>query len=66
MIRFSEGQRNVLVDKVPDVANVAAGALVFGQFLGGQGFSLRMAAFGAVIWVVLVSWSLFLTRERRQ
>jgi hypothetical protein len=64
MLRFSEEQRRMLADKVPDVANVAAGAMVFGQFLEGQRFSWLMATFGLAIWLVLVAWSLFLARER--
>jgi hypothetical protein len=55
MLRFSEEQRRTLADKVPDVANVAAGAMVFGQFLGGQRFSWLMATFGLAIWLVLIA-----------
>ena len=43
MLELSPEQRRVLVDKVPDVANVAVGALVFGQYLGGRRFSLLIA-----------------------
>ena len=58
--------RASFADKVPDVANIAAGALVFGQFIGGQHYSLPVAVFGAVIWLVFFGWSLFLSRERRR
>jgi len=39
MLRLKRGQRRVLVEKVPDAANVAAGALVFGQALSDRGFA---------------------------
>lgn len=48
------------VDKVPDIANVAAGALLFGQFLGERPFSPATALFGVVIWLVLIGWSVAL------
>ena len=41
----------MLADKVLDVANVAAGALVFGQLLGDT-FSIAMAIAGIGLWVV--------------
>jgi len=34
MLGLRERQRAVLIDKVPDLANIAAGALIFGQLLG--------------------------------
>ena len=39
MFRLKPAQRRVLVDKVPDVANIGAGAFVFSQFVliaGGE------------------------------
>lgn len=65
MLDLSKEQRRMFIDKVPDVANVAAGALVFGQVLSGQGFSPSLAATGAAIWIVLVGWSFFLARQRQ-
>jgi hypothetical protein len=65
MLHLSDDQRRMLIDKVPDVANVAAGALVFGQILAGQRFSLPLAAVGTAIWIVLVGWSFFLARQRQ-
>ncbi len=34
-----------LADKLADLANLAAGALIFGQFTGGQ-FNFAITAFG--------------------
>ena len=49
-----------MVDKLPDVANVAAGALFFGQFLGDRSFSPWLAVLGVVLWAVLTGWAIFL------
>jgi len=65
MLLLNRAQRAMLVDKVPDIANVAAGALLFGEFLGGQRFSFLLAVSGAMIWAALMGWSLFLARQRR-
>ena len=54
MLRLKARQLSVLVEKVPDVANLGVGALVFGQFVGGQRFSVRIAVAGLVIWIVLI------------
>lgn len=64
MLELNTEQRRVLVDKVPDVGNLAVGALVFGQFLGGQR-SILVVCLGAMLWVVFFGWSLFLARRRR-
>jgi hypothetical protein len=66
MLESSPEQRHVLVDKVPDVANIAVGALVFGQVLGEQRFSFVVAVLGASTWAGLLAWSLFLARRRRR
>ena len=34
MVGLTGEQRTMLIDKLPDAANLALGALVFGQFLG--------------------------------
>ena len=53
MLELTNRQREMLVDKLPDAANVAAGALFFGQFLGERSFSLSLAALGVGLWVFL-------------
>jgi hypothetical protein len=65
MIRLSERQRAVLVDKSADAANLAAGAMLFGQAVVGQSFSLALAAGGLAAWAVLIGWSMFLARKDR-
>ncbi len=64
MLDLTTEQRYLLIDKLPDAANVALGALVFGQFLSDAPFSLSLAAVGMALWVVPVGWSLLLGRRR--
>jgi hypothetical protein len=47
----------MFADKLPDAANLAIGALVFGQFLGPARFSLRVALIGLVVWLVFIGWA---------
>ena len=62
MVRLSTRQRTVLVDKLPDIPNVAAGALVFGQFLGDQEYSLALALYGVGTWSALMGFTLLLAK----
>lgn len=50
MLRLSRNQRALLAGKACDAGNLAAGALVFGQFLPDRS-SVLLAATGLVIWV---------------
>lgn len=63
MIRLSHEQRRMLVDKLPDTANLGLGALVFGQFLQDRPFSRWLAAAGVFVWVTLIAWALFVGRR---
>lgn len=63
MVGLTKEQRGMLVDKLPDAANLALGALVFGQFLDDQPFSRWLATVGIVIWLGLLGWALALGRE---
>lgn len=60
MLDLKQAQRDMLVDKLPDAANLAAGALFFGQFLGDRPFSLILAMSGIAAWAVLIVWALVL------
>ncbi len=54
MVFFSRERRVYFGDKFGDVANLAAGALVFGQSLIGGGFSFWLGAAGILIWALLL------------
>lgn len=56
----------MLVDKVPDVANLAVGALSFGQLLGDRPFSFRLALSGVGMWIVLIAWTIVIATERNE
>jgi len=53
----------MLMDKLPDVANLVLGALALSQFLGDRPYSLRLAAAGIAGWLALLGWAFSLGRE---
>lgn len=53
MLVLKKGQRAMFRDKLPDTANLALGALVFGQFLGEGAFSTPVALLGVGLWTFL-------------
>jgi len=60
MIRFKPRQRAALGDTLRELANFAAAALVFGQFVGQQQPSWRLPVAGIGLWLVLVAYALVL------
>jgi len=65
MLRLTRSQRTILADKVMDAANVAAGALVFGQFLADR-FSIALFFAGLGLWSLLAVIALaFAGREEQ-
>ena len=53
MIGLTKEQRSLFGDKLPDLANLVAAALVFGQFVGQQSVSLVVMSIGFMVWMVL-------------
>ena len=66
MVGLSTEQRRMLIDKLPDAANLALGALVFGQFLGERPFSLGTGFLGVGTWALLLAYAFVLGREKRK
>jgi hypothetical protein len=60
MVRLNREQRMLLAETLRDIANIAAGAMVFGQFIGSQTLSYSIAAFGMGVWVALVTFAMVL------
>ena len=58
MLRLNRAQRAILAEKIPDIANIGAGALVFGQALDGGQFSRSLALVGFAIWVLLFGFAM--------
>ena len=56
MLRLKPRQRELFVDKMPDVANVAAASMFFGQFVSGRPFSVWLGLGGLAAWVLF--WGL--------
>jgi hypothetical protein len=52
MLRLKRRQREVLVDKLPDLANLIAGTLIFGQLIAAQPFSPWLAVAGVALWAL--------------
>jgi len=59
MVRLRPGQRRLLVAHLPGLANVAAGSLLFGQFLSARPYSPGIALLGLVTWIVLFGVAFF-------
>jgi hypothetical protein len=64
MLALTHEQRVLLAETVRDIANVAAGAMVFGHFVGDRTFSWWTAVGGIILWMVFVSWAMALRRGR--
>jgi len=65
MLRLNQEQRVLLAEKLCDAGNLAAGALVFGQFLADR-FSVMLAAAGLAVWMILIGSASFLLKGSRQ
>jgi|GEM_PF-6087311 hypothetical protein len=63
MLGLRRAQRALLVDKLAELAELAAAAMVFGQFVGNQRYSLTVAVFGVFAWCVLLGWALIISRQ---
>ena len=63
MLRLKNGQRAALSETLRELANLVAGALALGQFVGEQSPSLWLIVAGLLGWFVLVSWGLILAGD---
>jgi hypothetical protein len=57
MVRLTQAQRELAAEKLADVANLALGALTFGQILAGT-LSWKWAIAGIGIWAVILGTAL--------
>ena len=62
VVGLSEAQREAIADKLLDLANIAAGGMILGQFLAERPFSPWLAVFGFAWWLFLVVNALALMR----
>ena len=58
MLRLNRRRREILVEKLPDIANLVAASTFFGQFLTDRPFSLALAIVGIAsasgLWVAVM------------
>ena len=66
MIEFNPKQRTLVADKLFDAANVAAGGMIFGQFVAARPFSTTLAMAGLIVWIAFVSISVGLQGRNRR
>jgi hypothetical protein len=66
MLRLNKTQLGILIDKVPALANVAAGAMIFGQFLSQRTFSLFVAIGGVLLWFFLTGCAMVISRGKHK
>jgi hypothetical protein len=64
MVRLTKRRRTLFSDKFLDLANYAAVALVFGEFVGAAPFSWNVVVAGLTTWLVLATMSFLLSGER--
>lgn len=62
MLRLTLRQREMLIDKVPDLANLGAAGLVFGQAFM-ESFSVVVGLAGVLMWVMGVGFAAFIGRR---
>ena len=51
----------MFAEHVPELANIAAGAFVFGQVLADRPYSMVIAMLGIVIWLALMGLAALFT-----
>lgn len=60
MLRLKPRQRAVIVEKLPDLANLFIGVLVLGQFVGEQPFSVTRVVVGTAVWAVFAGLTMLI------
>jgi hypothetical protein len=65
MVRLTERRRAILAEKFGDLANYAVTALVFGQAVSEDSFSVSMGLAGFGIWLLFMGGTFFLAGESR-
>jgi hypothetical protein len=53
MLRLKTRQREIIVEKLPDLANIVAGVFVIGQFVGDEPASIWLIGAGLAMWISL-------------
>jgi len=64
MLRLKPRRRTVLSEAFRELANLAAGAMVLGQFVGQQPLSFGVLLAGVAMWVTLVGLALLYAGDK--
>jgi hypothetical protein len=62
---MSEKQRDLCAKGMVDLANIVAGALVFGQFVSGQPVQYDRVIMGTIFWFIFYVGAFSLSKEDR-
>ena len=62
IVVFSAEQRKLLAETLRDLANIAAGAMVFGQFVSTGTFSVSLAVVGGGLWIAIVGYAVTIAK----
>ena len=63
MRRLDERQRAVIADKLPDMANLVAAAIVIGFSIGQPGTTIRLAVTALVMWGAALLLAIIISRS---
>jgi len=64
MLRLTSGQRAVLVDKLPDIANLVAGAVIIGFVLGEPAASWPVVIGSFAVWAGVIVFALVIAGDK--
>jgi hypothetical protein len=62
-VALSKGRRKIVTEKLPDLGNVAAAGLIFGQVISDKPFHWGYAVLGLVLIIGCYSLALFFAKE---
>lgn len=66
MVRLRPEQRRLFATHLPELANFAAGSLLFGQFLTERPYAVNVALLGVASYLVLMALALLSARGERR
>lgn len=62
---LNQKQRETFAEKILDIANIAVGALIFGQFVAGTKFNYYITILAVAIFVICFVISYILLKEKK-
>ncbi|MBI2186221.1 MAG: hypothetical protein HYU37_03740 [Acidobacteria bacterium] len=65
MLRLTHRQRAVVVEKLPDLANIVVGVLVLGPLVGDNPLSMGLIISGLTVWIALAGFTLLMAGGER-